>query len=410
MLLRREIKNELTKLFEGGKRPTVRELLSNCDLKSSVASDVPQLREFAFPKDGSTETFDELLDWALTSKRNREKNDYMLNRNARNCLSVVAKEFDKAAWNDGRLQRRLMDFFKTPDATDPMFAGHYASIYLRFAFLTEGKLVEEDRDLYENLIQRINTLGYMMLTQDMLVSYDEQLAGPFGGDVHKLILDMFDRASNGDYHTINSTFVMLIGAINSGHDIQLYQNAETVDAILHVAKSFRGNSREMLLAASSLFSFISKVLEPLWTDPNVLGIVDEYSRTFDFANKALAYVAFPVIYKKGLGTLFEDVFVVKYSPHFEASSFFISEYVPRFVELSDDELWKILTKERIEKIMKFFSGATRPQNYAAVLIANRIINRQTTPEQFVTLFSSDEWISVCVKVLDCVHHVEAVEV
>ena len=419
MLLRREVKNEFTKLFEGGKRPTVREMLSNCDLKASVAADVPQLREFMFPKDGSKETFDELLDWALTSKRNREKNDYMLNRNARNCLSVVAKEFDKAAWNDGRLKARLKNFFSTPEAKDPMFAGHYASIYIRFAFCTDGELVEQDTLLYEHLIERINTLGYMVLAQDLLANYADQLAVPFGGDVQKLILDMFSRAldvaRSGDYDTVNSIFRMLIGSLSAGHDIELYQNAATIDAILRVAEYFTGKDKKMLLAASALFSFLSKVLEPVWSDQDILRRVSEYCNTFKTAsengkpNKDLAYVAFPVIYRWGLNALFEDVFSSPASPtRFEGSSFFISEYVPCFVALSDDELWEIMTPKRIENIIKFFAPETRPQNYAAVLITNRIINsRKNPPSNLNALLSSQEWGSVCVKVLDCVAHVEA---
>lgn len=400
--------NSLTMLLENGNKPPVREVLFNPDLSKTVSGDAPELREYLLDRpDGK---IDEVLDWALSDKYNRDKNDYMLNRNARNIFACVANKLQQQAWEDGRLPQRLRDFFKTDSATNWMFAGHFCAIYIRFAILTSGTIVEQDPNLYTNLITRIHITGYRSLLENFLGQYGEQLAVSFPNRLPDLLHDMFRRAKSGDVNTIRSIFWTVSHAIDEGQSISDYQTKEIVQDILDVTTKL-GESTSERFAKSVVFDFLQSVLDGV-TDREILDCVDKYGRELKSSHPEMLGMAFGVVYRTAMNDMFQDVFKVKDpARRFENDSTLVSEYVTRFTELPDEKVLEILSKDKLDLIVGMMSDKCRPMNYGAIQITNRILHLrlQAGPvnREVKKVLESKEWEDVALKVLDLAAKVKA---
>ena len=398
--------NSLTKLLENGNIPPVREVLFNPDLPKTVSGDAPELREYLFVHG----KIDEVLDWALSDKHNRDKNDFMLNRNARTMFASVANKLQQQAWEDGRLPQRLRDFFKTDSATKWMFAGHFADIYIRFSILTSGKIVEQDPNLYTNLITHINITGHRSLLENLLGPYGEQLAKTFPNGLPELLRDMFRRAKSGDVNTIRSIFWTVSRAVECGQSISDYQTKEIVQDILDVTTKL-GESKSERFAKSVVFDFLENVLDGV-TDREILDCVDKYGRELKSSHPERLPMAFGVVYRTAMSEMFQDVFKVKNAAEqFDSDPTLVSEYVTRFTELPDEKILEILSKDKLDLIIDMMSDKCRPMNYGAIQITNRILHLrlQAGPlsREIKEILESKAWEDVALKVLDLAAKVKA---
>lgn len=169
----KESSNRLTRLLESEPNVPLKTVLVNPDLSVSLRNESQLLMNYFLPESGDRKVLRELIDWALTNKRNENKDDFIYNRNAANVLTCVSKKFHNALYKDGTLLKELKSFINNSHYNEsPSLSGQFSAIFLQHTRQTNFIFFKENPDFYLKILDHIHLLSYQRILIDTLSETD----------------------------------------------------------------------------------------------------------------------------------------------------------------------------------------------------------------------------------------------
>ena len=315
------------------KETTLEDILGSEDLPRAIQHATPDFVDFM----SKPEILRELIDWALTTKKNKHPS---FRQYSINCMDLLTTDFGgfltKLAEN-GYMLNALREFTKSEYGSDPWAAGHFQRIVDSFGKLTFGKFISEFTELSHYLFVNIQNLAlrelFILLCTDFPKSYH------FNLEIAKRVCRHLKDVKNQYY--LVSSFRIIVRSVSSLY--AAFHDPEIVRNLLDL-----GVTTDKALVAQECFAFLIKLKQGF---PDIDPIIKEYDGKYHFDpnNTNCATAAALALFPSGL-PLFIDQFF-----DFPAKTILDYSLVKSIMMITDDEL-KVLLKEHniVNKIIENF--------------------------------------------------------
>lgn len=194
-MLKKRFSNQLTQLIdEDGQNTDLETVLSHPLLSTTVRNDAKSIIDYFFYTDtenvqNTNKYFNELVRLALgITDYNQEQADqipYLYNRNAANVLSSGSKQiYIKGSTSEDQfIFKSLRSFISSPKNTDPLFAGNFARLFIKWYQKSPDDFGENDEDdfsvtkLLDHAIENVSNVGYSDLLERFLSGDLDEIDG-----------------------------------------------------------------------------------------------------------------------------------------------------------------------------------------------------------------------------------------
>lgn len=194
-MLKKRFSNQLTQLIdEDGQNTDLETVLSHPLLSTTVRNDAKSIIDYFFYTDtenvqNTNKYFNELVRLALgITDYNQEQADqipYLYNRNAANVLSSGSKQiYIKGSTSEDQfIFKSLRSFISSPKNTDPLFAGNFARLFIKWYQKSPDDFDENDEDdfsvtkLLDHAIENVSNAGYSDLLERFLSGDLDEIDG-----------------------------------------------------------------------------------------------------------------------------------------------------------------------------------------------------------------------------------------